>query len=73
MSKVSKVIGYWDEKDTDNAGWYVQVIDSAGSLIDDSAKFWFPVEVDRYGRDERAELIAVLALEYDGAEIEVGE
>ncbi len=75
LRQIVRVSGAWDGQDPSNEGWHVSTYyrNSAGYLCegDDSAKIWFPVFVDKYSRDERADLIAALALEFDCAEIEV--
>ena len=67
----------WDDQAGIEPGWHVEVQrpDEEGphgqmAYVDDSQKVWFPVDVDRFGRHQRAALLAELATVYPGAEIE---
>ena len=60
---------YWDAHDRAQPGWYIEVRDESGDIVVDSMKIWFPVEVDWYGEDDKADLVADLREAYPGATI----
>jgi hypothetical protein len=75
MTKIERVVVAWDKQDSSNEGWHVSTYtrDVTGNWCegDDSQKVWFPVAVDDYTQEQSAELLAALALEFDGAAIEL--
>lgn len=68
-----RIEGTWRRQLGGTAGWHVEVIDiSDGSVVTDSEKVSFPINVDRFGEYQGAELQAALIAEYgDYAVIEV--
>jgi UDP-N-acetylmuramate-alanine ligase len=63
----------WYDRPNEPTGWHVEVIraDEQGDryVVTDSEKVTFPVEVDRFGRHQRADLAAALLVAFPGAEI----
>jgi len=59
---------YWDEQDPAQPGWYVEVR-QGNDIIADSMKIWFPIEVDWYGENDKADLVADLREVYPDATI----
>lgn len=66
---VATVKGYWDDQAGVEPGWYCETYDAGGNPLDDSQKVWFPVDLDKYRRDQRKELIAALKAAFPGADI----
>lgn len=69
MSKIARVEFWWDRQDPSNAGWYASARDESGDECDDSMKVWFPVQVDRYNREQGDELAEALQKAFPDAEI----
>jgi len=55
-----KVKHYWDTQDQNSVGWYVEVQTDKGEYIIDSAKIWFPVNVDDYNQDQEKEMLVAV-------------
>lgn len=62
----NKITYYWDDS-TANEGWYVEIVSPDGETIIDSAKVWFPIDVDQYCRDEGDQLASDLRVAYPDA------
>jgi len=69
MKTVQKLTVYWDEQDPAHPGWYVEGRDERGDIVVDSLKIWFPLEVDWYGENDKADLVADLREAYPDATI----
>jgi hypothetical protein len=67
-TEITKVTCRWDDQPGVQPGWYCETW-IGDTLVDDSQKVWFPVNVDDYGRDETAELKSALREGFPEAEI----
>lgn len=68
-AQATSVTYRWDDQIGADPGWYCESHDSAGLLLDDSQKIWWPVDVDDYGRDEEIALAEALAGAFPSATI----
>lgn len=68
---ITRVTYRWDDHPGSTPGWYCQSYEG-DEFRDDSQKVWFPVSVDTYGEDERAELVAELKEAFPSAEVVEG-
>lgn len=59
----------WDETDRNNPGWYVEVFDEDGMTEIDSQKIWFPIDVNKYSRNNKSRLLKDIHKAFKGYEI----
>jgi hypothetical protein len=59
----------WDAQAGAIPGWYCEHVDDEGHVVGDSAKAWYPVDVDRFGEDQVAELVQALRAAFPWADI----
>lgn len=57
---IATVTYRWDDQPGVTPGWYCESRDENGRTVDDSQKIWWPIDVDQFGEDERAELAQAL-------------
>lgn len=60
---------WWCTNDPSNPGWYGEVRNEEGQVIDDTMKIWFPVDVDQFGRQESQKLTDALCEAFPDHEI----
>ncbi len=59
------------EKNGDNEGWYIKIINPEGEIIDDSRKAGFPIDVESFGEDDPEDIYDALREEYPDAIINI--
>lgn len=60
MSSKGMIKAWWCTKDPKNVGWFAEESKIDGAYIGDSQKITFPVDLDKFSRDEHEELASVL-------------
>lgn len=68
QNEITKVTVRWDDQAGVEPGWYCESW-AGETMIDDSQKVWFPVQVDSFGQDERSDLIVALKEAFPAAKI----
>ncbi len=58
----------WDDRDPKAAGWYYELRDPDGRVLEHSVMVVAPVTAEAYGEDNRAGIVRALADAYPGAE-----
>lgn len=66
---MNRINVWWCTNDPNNTGWYGEVRNEQGDVIDDTMKVWFLVDVDQYGRQEGYALQEALEQAYPGYQI----
>lgn len=66
----TRVTYRWDNRPGVEPGWYCQSYTGNHTFCDDSQKVWFPVNVEDFSADDRAELDAALRAAFPNAEVE---
>lgn len=62
-SKIMKRVDCWFDESGDTAGWFCEVTEG-GEYKMDSAKIWFPVDVDLFSKEREDDLISALEVEF---------
>ena len=71
MSEFPQVKAHWDAQEGAAEGWYVQVVDENGNVVDDSEKIGFEVDADEFTRSEEKALAEALGAAFPEHEIYV--
>jgi hypothetical protein len=69
MGKIK--VNAWFDKSDDKEGWLVKVISPEGTIIDDSRKAGFPIDIESFGEDDPEDIYDALREEYPDAIIKV--
>jgi hypothetical protein len=68
-SEYPSVHAYWDDQTGVEPGWYYDVRNEEGEVIDDSMKAWCPIDLDLYEKKDGEALIEALSVVYEDHEI----
>jgi hypothetical protein len=56
-----KARAWWDDRDSQNTGWYIEYQNERGDTIDDSVKIWHPPVLED---EDDAEAVTAIAAAY---------
>lgn len=54
--QVAKIRCRWDDSCGVEPGWYCETFNIHGTMLDDSQKIWFPINVDEFNKSQKTEL-----------------
>jgi hypothetical protein len=52
---------WWDDRDAQNTGWYIEYLNAAGDCVDDSVKIWHPPVLES---EDETDAVTAIATAY---------